>query len=181
MTMNYHNITHDDVLNGDGFRVVLWVAGCEHHCKDCQNPCTWDVNSGIPFTDEEVKEIFHELDKPTTSGITYSGGDPMHSNNIPTLIQLTHMIKKKYPNATIWSYTGGTWENLIQDTQAFELIKLLDVLVDGEYIEELRDTSLAWVGSSNQRVIDVQETLLQLDYSKPILHCGPHGELDNFD
>ena len=107
--MRYHNITKDDMLNGDGLRVVLWVAGCNHHCKECQNPITWDVNGGLEFTDAEKKEIFDELDKSYISGITFSGGDPLHPANIDAVTALAKEIRKKYPKKTIWLYSGYEW------------------------------------------------------------------------
>ena len=104
--MRYHNITKDDMLNGDGLRVVLWVAGCSHGCRECQNPITWDPNGGLPFTDSERAEIFAELDKDYISGITFSGGDPLHPSNIAEVTALAREIREKYPDKTIWLYTG---------------------------------------------------------------------------
>ena len=96
--MRYHNITKDDMLNGDGLRVVLWVAGCSHGCRECQNPITWDPNGGLPFTDSERAEIFAELDKDYISGITFSGGDPLHPSNIAEVTALAREIREKYPD-----------------------------------------------------------------------------------
>ena len=107
--MRYHNITKDDMLNGDGLRVVLWVAGCSHGCRECQNPITWDPNGGLPFTDSERAEIFAELDKDYISGITFSGGDPLHPSNIAEVTALAREIREKYPDKTIWLYTGSLW------------------------------------------------------------------------
>ena len=108
--MRYHNITKDDMLNGDGLRVVLWLAGCAHCCKECHNPITWDPDGGLPFDDDARKEIFDQLDKPYISGITFSGGDPLHSANRLDVRSLMEEIKKKYPDKTIWMYTGDSWE-----------------------------------------------------------------------
>lgn len=166
--MRYHNITKDDMLNGDGLRVVLWVAGCAHCCKECQNPITWDPDGGLPFDDEAKKEIFDQLDKPYIDGITFSGGDPLHSANRLDVRGLMKEIKQKYPNKTIWLYTGDTWE----DVMHYPIMKYVDVLVDGEFMIDLKDTKLLWKGSSNQRVIDVQASLKQTDPANPILHCG---------
>jgi anaerobic ribonucleoside-triphosphate reductase activating protein len=152
--MRFHNITKDDMLNGDGLRVVLWVAGCAHGCKECQNPVTWDPNGGVPFTEESKQELFTELDKSYVSGITFSGGDPMYPSNEPEILALAREIREKYPNKTIWLYTGGLWEEI----EDHEIMKYLDVVVDGEYRRELRNTQLHWCGSSNQRVIDVKKT-----------------------
>ena len=100
--MRYHNITKDDMLNGDGLRVVLWVAGCNHCCPECQNPVTWDPNGGLPFGEAERKEIFAELDKDYVSGITFSGGDPLHPANITEVTAFAKEIRKRYPGKTIW-------------------------------------------------------------------------------
>ena len=155
--MKYHNITHCDMLNGNGIRVVLWVSGCDHRCKGCQNPITWDVNNGIPFDEDAYQEIINDLEQDYCSGLTLSGGDPMHTANRESILKLCQNIKKSYPNKTIWMYTGYTFEE-IQDSP---ILKYIDVLVDGEYIEELKDIEAHWVGSTNQRVILVQETLNQ--------------------
>ena len=147
--MNYHNITKDDMLNGDGLRVVLWVAGCNHRCQGCQNPQTWDINSGIPFDNTAKLELFAELDKEYIDGITLSGGDPLHPQNLQSTTKLLKEIKEKYPNKTVWIYTGYTYEQI----QEKELIKYIDVLVDGPYIKSRRDSHLEYRGSSNQRII----------------------------
>ncbi len=153
--MRYHNITKDDMLNGDGLRVVLWVAGCEHQCKNCQNPITWDINGGIEFDDAAKQEIFDELEKPYISGITFSGGDPLHTKNRDEVGKLIQEIKEKYPSKTIWLYTGYEWE----DISSLPFICLIDVIVDGKYREALKDTKLFWRGSSNQDVLNVKESL----------------------
>ena len=145
------------MLNGDGLRVVLWVAGCNHCCRECQNPITWDPNGGLPFTEAEEREIFAELDKEYVSGITFSGGDPLHPSNISAVTALARKIKEKYPNKTIWLYTGSLWEEI----QHEEILHYLDVLVDGEFQVEKLDVGLKWMGSSNQRVIDVPSTLCE--------------------
>ena len=104
--MRYHNITKDDMLNGDGLRVVLWVAGCSHGCRECQNPITWDPNGGLPFTDSERAEIFAELDKDYISGITFSGGDPLHPSNIAEVTALAREIREKYPYTKVLIVTS---------------------------------------------------------------------------
>ena len=104
--MNYHNITKVDMLNGDGLRVVLWLAGCNHMCKDCQNPETWDECGGIPFDNYAKEELFEELGKDYVSGITFSGGDPLFPKNRDEVLSLLQEIDKKFPNKTIWMYTG---------------------------------------------------------------------------
>ena len=153
--MNYHNITTNDMLNGAGLRTVLWTSGCNHHCKNCQNPQTWDENSGIPFGEEDLKELKEKLKPDYISGITFSGGDPMFPHNRETILSLCKMMKKEFPTKTIWMYSGYTWEQIKNK----EIIQYIDVLVDGEFQEELKDISLPYCGSSNQRIIDVQATL----------------------
>lgn len=149
MKMNYHNIKHDDMNNGDGIRVTLFVSGCNHHCKGCQNPQTWSVNGGILFDSDALNEICTELDKDYISGLTLSGGDPLHPANRGTITEICKKVKYLYPHKTIWLYTGYQYE----DIKHLNVLNYIDVLVDGEYIEELRDISLEWIGSSNQRVI----------------------------
>lgn len=153
--MNYHNITKDDMLNGSGLRVVLWVAGCAHHCPQCHNPITWNPDGGLPFTDAEKREIFRELDKDYVSGITLSGGDPLYPGNAPEVTLLAREIRQKYPNKSVWLYTGYLWE----DVKDMEVVKYLDALVDGRYKPWLRDVHYKWAGSTNQRAIDVKGTL----------------------
>jgi len=165
--MRYHNITKDDMLNGDGLRVVLWVAGCAHCCKECQNPSTWDPNGGLPFDEEAKSEIFSELEKSYISGVTFSGGDPMHTANYPEIKALAMEIKEKYPNKTIWMYTGDSWEDRFDDP----IMASIDVLVDGEFCIALRDPKLLWKGSSNQRVIDVRKTLASDNPVEPVILC----------
>ncbi len=161
--MRFHNITKDDMLNGDGLRVVLWVSGCSHCCLGCHNPMTWDPNTGLFFDEKAKNEIMEELKKDYISGITFSGGDPLHSQNLLEVTALAKEIKKKYPKKTIWLYTGAVWEEM----ENLEIIKYLDVLVDGEFIKNRADKTLHWKGSANQRVIDVQKTLTA---GKIVLH-----------
>lgn len=160
--MHYHNITTDDMLNGDGLRVVLWVAGCEHHCKGCHNPITWDADGGLQFDDKTKDELFDLLAQDHISGLTLSGGDPLAYKNVIPVGMLVKEVKDLYPNKTIWVYTGYTWEDIMRNHYCrYYLLPYVDVVVDGEYVQELRDTSLKWRGSSNQRVIDVQKSLEQ--------------------
>ncbi len=153
--MRYHNITKDDMLNGDGLRAVLWVAGCTHKCKNCHNPVTWDINGGIEFDEAAERELFEAINKPYISGVTFSGGDPLHPQNRAEVAKLMKKIKEKLPQKTIWLYTGFLWDEIKDE----DYIKLTDVVVDGEFVEELKDEKLFWKGSSNQRVIDVKKTL----------------------
>ena len=146
------------MLNGDGLRVVLWVAGCSHHCRECQNPVTWDPQGGLPFTDSEKEEIFRELEKDYISGITFSGGDPLHPANVAEVTALAKEIRERFPDKTIWLYTGSVWEEML----GLEILQYLDVCVDGEFEIAKKELLLHWKGSSNQRVIDVPESLRQL-------------------
>ena len=117
------------MLNGDGLRVVLWVAGCSHCCKGCQNPLTWDPEGGLLFDDAAKREIFEQLSQSYISGITFSGGDPMHEANRLDVRNLMAEIKEKYPQKTIWMYTGDVWENIYQNP----MMQYVNVLVDGEF------------------------------------------------
>ena len=169
--MRYHNITKADMLNGDGIRVVLWVAGCDHCCRECHNPVTWDPNGGIAFDESTREEILEQLDMPYVSGITFSGGDPLHPANRLDVRNFMEEIHKKYPDKTIWLYTGDVWENILH----YPLMQFVDVLVDGEFVAALKDTRLHWKGSRNQRVINVQKSLKQTDPLVPVLHCGDYA------
>ncbi|MBR5268784.1 MAG: anaerobic ribonucleoside-triphosphate reductase activating protein [Lachnospiraceae bacterium] len=153
--MRYHNITKDDMLNGDGLRTVLWVAGCSHGCKNCHNPITWDICGGIPFDEAAKNELFEALEPDYISGVTFSGGDPLHMQNREEIGQLIREVRERFPHKTIWVYSGYTWE----EVKDLPYLKLADVLVDGKFVEELKDVTLHWKGSANQRVIDIQKTL----------------------
>ncbi|MBR5793248.1 MAG: anaerobic ribonucleoside-triphosphate reductase activating protein [Anaerotignum sp.] len=153
--MKYHNITKDDMLNGEGLRVVLWVSGCPHKCKGCHNPQTWDPESGIPFDEDAEKELFDILSRDYISGITFSGGDPLFEGNRAEIERLAKKVKHEYPDKNIWLYTGYRWEEI----SALPLVQYVDVLVDGRFMEDLKDTKLHWKGSFNQRIIDVQKSL----------------------
>ena len=158
--MRYHNITKADMLNGEGLRVVLWLAGCSHHCHACQNPITWDANDGLIFDEAAKKEIFDELEKDWCSGITFSGGDPLYLGNREELSSLMMEIKEKFPDKNIWCYTGYTWEELMKESSdKLELLHYLDILVDGRFLLAKKDLTLQFRGSSNQRIIDVPQSL----------------------
>lgn len=156
--MKYHNITHDDMLNGDGIRIVLWLSGCEHHCKGCHNPMTWDSNDGKEVGAAEWEEIATELSKDYIAGITFSGGDPLHPNNRFYVKNMIDSIKHSFPTKTIWLYTGYTWEEIIANKELFNVIKDIDILVDGRFVEALENKKYHWAGSTNQRIIDVQKS-----------------------
>lgn len=153
--MRYHNITTDDMLNGDGLRVVLWVAGCTHHCEGCQNPVTWDETDGLLFDDSAKEELFCELSKDYIAGITLSGGDPLHPANKQDICALVKEIRSRFPQKTIWLYTGDVFEDFCKE----EFVSWIDVCVDGEFVLSQKDTKLWWRGSKNQRVIDVKKSL----------------------
>lgn len=155
--MRYHNITKDDMLNGEGLRVVLWVAGCSHGCPGCHNPVTWDIHGGIPFNEEAWEEIQEELKKDYVSGLTLSGGDPLHPDNRQEIGSLAGRVKELYPQKTIWLYTGYLWEEI----EELPWLRAVDVVVDGEFMIDQKDGSLHWKGSANQRVIDVKRSLEQ--------------------
>lgn len=153
--MNYLSISKEDMCNGEGSRVVLWVSGCEHHCEKCRSKFSWDSSAGSEFTNIELENVLSELSKNYVSGITFSGGDPLHPNNINTITSLSKTIKSKYTDKSIWCYTGYSYD----DVKNYELMKYLDVLVDGKYIDTLSSPSPKWCGSTNQRVIDINKSL----------------------
>lgn len=153
--MRYHNITTDDMLNGDGLRTVLWVAGCNHRCEGCHNRFTWDINGGLPFDENAENELFEKLKPDYISGITFSGGDPLHPNNRDEVTRLAKKARSMFPKKTVWLYTGYSFDEI----KELEIMQYLDVLVDGEFKKDLLDEKLHWKGSANQRVIEVPETL----------------------
>lgn len=155
--MRINGIEQCSMTNGVGLRTVLWVSGCEHKCKGCQNPCTWDPNSGEDFTSEKKELLYKYLDNKYIKGITFSGGDPLHPSNRGEVGKLILDIKANYPSKDIWLYTGYTWEEVKELN--LDYLRYIDVLVDGRFILKERDINLRWCGSSNQRVIDVKESL----------------------
>lgn len=153
--MKYLNILDCDIVDGNGIRVALFVSGCSHHCKGCHNPESWDAFNGKEFTEETVDKLLTLLDRDYVDGITITGGDPLMLGNRYEVTKLCKLLKEKFPNKTIWLYTGYEFEEI----EALEVLQYIDVLVDGPFKLDLRDISLAFKGSSNQRVIDVQKTL----------------------
>ena len=149
--MNYHNIKTCDLLNGEGARVVLWVSGCQHSCVGCFNKQTWDKNSGIPFDSNAFKEITDALSEPFCNGLTLSGGDPLASFNYEEILSLCKKVKQMFPEKTICVYSGFTYDFIKENRN--EILNYIDVLVDGPYIEKLRDKKLQYRGSSNQNII----------------------------
>lgn len=167
--MYYGSIKKTDIANGVGVRVSLFVSGCTHHCKECFNPETWNFEYGKPFTKETEDEIIKALKPSFVEGLTLLGGEPMEPQNQVVLLQLVERVKETYPEKNIWCYTGYTLEkDLIFGAQSRArcevtdaLLHHIDVLVDGEFQIENKDIRLKFRGSSNQRIIDVQESLKQ--------------------
>ena len=177
--MRYHKIRKMDISNGPGVRVSIFMQGCEFHCENCFNKETWDSNSGIPFNNEAKQEIFNELSKDYISGITLTGGDPLYKDNLTNVLSLLNQIRISYPTKTIWLYTGYTLEQILQpllintipteeEEKRIDIVKMVDVLVDGPYVDAQRDVTAKWRGSTNQRVINIPETLKQ---QKVVLYC----------
>ena len=169
--MRYSQIRSMDISNGEGLGVALFIQGCPHHCKNCFNPETWDFNGGKEWTEEVKNEFFKLIDRPYIKRVSLLGGSPLADQNLDDVLSLVKEIKAKFPNKSIWLYTGYRYEECIlglgelvhnHNHNRFRrqcILKKCDVLVDGKYIDELRDISLHWRGSSNQRVIDVQQSL----------------------
>lgn len=163
--MNYADIKRIDVANGEGVRVSVFVSGCNHHCKGCFNECAWDFNYGNKFTEQQEKEVLQDLNHDYISGLTLLGGEPLEPVNQEGLLPLVKKVKEKYPDKKIWCYTGFDFEKDIVGKMAKnnettqELLKYLDVIVDGKFEEENKDLKLRFRGSSNQRILDVQESL----------------------
>ncbi|HJA47822.1 MAG TPA: anaerobic ribonucleoside-triphosphate reductase activating protein [Candidatus Agathobaculum intestinipullorum] len=152
--MRYHNITKDDMKNGEGLRVVLWVAGCGHACPGCHNPITWDADGGLPFDKDAEDELFEALAPDYIAGLTLSGGDPLFPANRADVAALCARVRRDLPNKTIWMYTGYGWEQI----ENLPLLDDVDVVVDGRFVQAQADPQLHWRGSANQRVIDVRKT-----------------------
>ena len=163
--MNYAGIKEYDIANGPGIRFSLFVSGCTHHCKGCFNPETWSFDYGQPFTDETEQELLQSLSPGYIAGLTLLGGEPMEPVNQRRLLPLLQRVRQQYPQKNVWCYTGYTLEtDLLQESRARcevtdELLRLIDVLVDGEFITERKSLRLRFRGSDNQRLIDLQPTL----------------------
>ncbi|MBQ7359560.1 MAG: anaerobic ribonucleoside-triphosphate reductase activating protein [Lachnospiraceae bacterium] len=163
--MNYGEIKKYDIADGEGVRVSLFVSGCTHHCKGCFNAETWDFNFGKPFTEETILELLEALKPDYITGLTLLGGEPFEPANQRALLPFVKRYKEMFPHKTIWCYTGYSLEtDLLAESRARcectdEMLSYIDVLVDGEFVEELKDIRLIFRGSSNQRVLRLQETL----------------------
>lgn len=166
--MNYAKITKHDIANGRGVRVVLWVSGCSHHCTGCQNPDTWDDNYGSHFEPSDLSDIITLLREDWISGLTLSGGDPLKPSNVEVCTIVAACAKSNVPNKDVWCWTGYTWDEIVSRKDCNDILQYIDVLIDGEFIQDKYDISLKWRGSSNQRVIDVKKSL---QAGKVILYC----------
>ena len=166
--MNYAKITKHDIANGRGVRVVLWVSGCSHHCTGCQNQDTWDDDYGSRFEASDLSDIITLLREDWISGLTLSGGDPLKPSNVDICTIVAACAKSNVPNKDIWCWTGYTWDEIIAREDCKYILQCIDVLVDGEFIQDKYDISLKWRGSSNQRVIDVKKSL---QAGKVVLYC----------
>ncbi len=163
--MNYANIKWYDVANGPGVRVSLFVSGCRNHCKNCFNPETWDFDYGQPFTEEVEDKILKAMEPDYIKGFTLLGGDPFEPENCAALVPFMKRMRKFYPEKSVWCFTGYDYErDLLTGKKGdaetvLKLLRTLDVLVDGRFVEELKDLNLRFRGSSNQRIISVKESL----------------------
>lgn len=159
--MNYSGIKYNDMINGKGIRVSLFVSGCSHACKGCFNQETWNESYGKEFTEKEQQDIIDYLTKykGIVSGLSILGGDPTYHKNIKPLICFIIKLKEKCPWINIWIWSGFTWEEILEDDLKLELISLCDVLIDGKFILEQKSLDIKWRGSTNQRVINIQQSL----------------------
>lgn len=154
--MKYNKIRKMDISNGPGVRVSIFMQGCAFHCENCFNKETWDFNGGTDFTEETIKKVLDLCDKDYIVGLSILGGEPMHPNNIDGTTALAKAFKEKFPNKNLWVWSGYLFDKDLKDK---EVLKYIDVLVDGQFINNLHNPTLKWKGSSNQRVIDVQKSL----------------------
>ena len=154
--MRYNKIRKMDISNGPGVRVSIFMQGCNFNCKNCFNPETHDFNGGKEFTDETINRVLELCENKNVEGLSILGGEPMNPQNIEGTTKLAKAFKEKFPEKNVWAWSGYTFENYIKDK---EVSKYLDVVVDGQFVDEERNPSLEWKGSANQRVIDVQESL----------------------
>ena len=159
--MRYAKIRKMDISNGEGVRVSLFVQGCSFHCKNCFNPETWDFNGGKDFTTVEVDKIIKLCNKDYIAGLSILGGEPLHPNNIESVSMLCEYFKFKYPNKTIWLWSGFKYEDILTRENNYDIFNYIDVLVDGQFEEDKKNLTLKWRGSSNQRVIDCKKSLLE--------------------
>ncbi len=154
--MRYNLIRKMDISNGPGVRVSIFMQGCMFHCKNCFNPETWDFNKGKEFTDETIEKVLDLCSEDYIVGLSILGGEPMHPKNIEGTTKLARAFKEKYPNKSLWAWSGFLFDKDLSDK---DVLKYLDVLVDGQYMDDLHNPTLKWRGSTNQRVIDVKKSL----------------------
>ena len=172
--MNYAQIRSMDISNGEGIGVSLFVQGCDFHCKNCFNSETWEFSKGQEWNDKTKNQFLKLIETPFIQRVSILGGEPLHPKNVQNVLKIVDEIRVSYPTKNIWLYTGYTWEQIMHPVitdinseqlkmlqMRKELVNKCNVLIDGRYVDELRDISLHWRGSSNQRVINVQETLKQ--------------------
>ena len=154
--MRYHKIRKMDISNGPGVRVSIFMQGCAFHCENCFNPETWDFNGGKEFNEKTIDEVLKLCSKDFVTGLSILGGEPMHPNNIDGTTMLAKAFKEKYPNKSLWVWSGFLFDKDLKDK---EVLNYIDVLVDGQFVNSLSNPTLKWKGSSNQRVIDVKKSL----------------------
>ncbi len=154
--MRYNKIRKMDISNGPGVRVSIFVQGCTFNCKNCFNPETHNFDGGEEFTEETINKVLKLCENEYIEGLSILGGEPMHPKNLQGTTLLAKKFKEKFPNKTLWAWTGYLFESYVKDK---EIVNYLDVLVDGQYVDDLRNPLLKWKGSSNQRVIDIPKTL----------------------
>ena len=163
--MRYNKIRKMDIANGPGIRVSVFFQGCAFHCKNCFNPETWDFDGGKEFKEEQIEEIIKLCKEDYIVGLSILGGEPMHPKNITNTTKLAKRFKEVYPHKNIWAWSGFLYDRDLQDK---EVLDYIDVLVDGQFVDELRNPNLKWRGSSNQRVIDVKKSKKA---GKIVLYC----------
>ena len=154
--MKYNIVRKMDISNGPGVRVSVFMQGCEFHCKNCFNPETWSFENGKEFTQGTIDEVLNLCNQDYIKGLSILGGEPMHPKNIDGTTKLAKAFKEKYPNKNLWVWSGFKFDEDLKDK---EVMKYVDVLVDGRYVDEMHNPNLKWRGSTNQRVIDVQKSL----------------------
>ena len=162
--MRYASMRNLDISNGENIGVSLFVQGCHFHCNNCFNSETWDFEGGYSWTEKSIKDFLNLVNRSYIKRVSILGGEPLTSRNVKEIFHLISTIRKLFPTKTIWLYTGFTWEQIMNPTNSDdilrkEIVSQCDVVVDGEYIDELRDITLKWRGSSNQRVIDVKKSI----------------------
>lgn len=181
--MRYSSMRNLDISNGEGVGVSLFVQGCPFHCKNCFNSDTWDFNGGKEWTEKTKNKFMELIDRPYIKRVSFLGGECLADQNLDEVLKLVKQIRISFPEKTIWLYTGYTWEQLVYSrmpsgvgkekeflnwNRRNEIISNIDICIDGEYVDNLKDLTLKWRGSKNQRVIDVKQSLTQ---NKVVLYC----------